>query len=382
MIILFCYISLICFSFIDNARGPIYPSILDSFGLSPFQGSFYFTISSISALITTLFAHRWLKVIRTFDALKYSQLLLVSGCVLMGLSQYLFKSSTPLFLGSLVFGFGVGGTTICMNLLVTDLAPLKYRRTLTSGLHSVYAISSFLAPFLISYLLVQYTWEYYFLYICIFPLLLAVGMFFYPREKVPPITIEESSSTEDVSSKVKFFFGSFLALNVIAEVCLSSRIVFYLTSSQEWTQANANKALSYFFLALFVGRFFGAFLPKTIPIKLALLTAVLTSLGFSILGLYYHPYFLSAVGCSIAIIFPFTITWISEEFPKRRQLVITSALNYVGLFLIGMHFIFGSITNSLGISKAINLPWIALTLSLGAFFFCHRLTDESKAEKA
>lgn len=375
MIIIFSYLSLICFSFIDNARGPIYPSILESFGLSPFAGSFYFTISSISALFTTLFAHRWLKIIRTFDALKYSQLLSVLGCLLMGLSHYYFKSAIPLYLGSLVFGFGVGGTTICMNLLVTELAPLKYRRTLTSGLHSVYAISSFIAPFLISSLLLSFTWDYYFLFICIFPFLLAIAMFFYPRNKVPPVNIEEAKSEFEIPNKIKFSFGTFLGLNVIAEVCLSSRIVFYLTSAQGWEQKNANKALSYFFLALFIGRVLGAILPKNIPIKLALLCSVITSLVFSILGLYYHPYFLSAVGCSIAVIFPYTITWISEEFPKRRQSLITSSLNFVGLFLIGMHFIFGTVTNYLGIQNAINLPWIALLLSLIAFYFCHKITE-------
>ena len=243
----------------------------------------------------------------------------------MGLSNYVFKSALPLYLGALVFGFGVGGTTICMNLLVTELAPIKYRRTLTSGLHSVYAISSFVAPFFISLLLIKLTWDYYFLFICCFPLLLAIIMFLYPRDKVPPINLEEVDSHKTsqhghkINNKTKFSFGTFLGLNVMAEVCLSSRIVFYLTSAHTWEQNDANKALSYFFLSLFAGRLFGAFLPKTIPIKFALFSSVLTSLIFSFLGVSYHPYFLVAVGFSISVIFPYTITWISEDFPKRRQ---------------------------------------------------------------
>lgn len=386
MIIILCYLSLICFSFIDNARGPIYPSILKSFGLSPFEGSFYFTISSFSALLTTLFAHKWLKIIRTFDALKYSQILSVIGCLLMGLSNYVFKSALPLYLGALVFGFGIGGTTICMNLLVTELAPIKYRRALTSGLHSVYAISSFVAPFFISLLLIKLTWDYYFLFICCFPLLLAIIMFLYPRDKVPPINLEEVDSHKTsqhghkINNRTKFSFGTFLGLNVMAEVCLSSRIVFYLTSAHTWEQNDANKALSYFFLSLFAGRLFGAFLPKTTPIKFALFSSVLMSLIFSFLGVSYHPYFLVAVGFSISVIFPYTITWISEDFPKRRQGLITSSLNFVGLFLIGMHIIFGSVADFLGIENAMNLPWIALLLSMVAFYFCHQQTTVHKRE--
>lgn len=377
MIILFCYLALICFSFIDNARGPIYPSILESFGLTPFQGSFYFTISSISALLTTITAHKWLQKFRTYDALKYSQLLSLIGCLLMGLSQYYFKSPAPLYLGSLIFGFGVGGTTICMNLLVTELAPLKWRRTLTSGLHGIYALSSFSAPFLISLILKVKTWEYYFLIIAIFPLLLGLFMHFYPAKAIPPIHQENQNSDEMVSNSTKFFFGSFLAFNVMAEVCISSRIVFYLTKAVEWAQEDANLALSYFFLALFIGRVIGAILPKSFPIKLALLISMLTSLIFSFLGLFYNPYFLCVVGCTVSVVFPYTITWISDQFPKRRQLLITSSLNYVGVFLIAMHFIFGSVTNSLGISSAMNLPWIALSLALVSFYFCHKITRQS-----
>lgn len=381
MIIIFCYLALIAFSFIDNARGPIYPQILESFSLSPFQGSFYFTISSLSALVTTLLAHSWLKRVRTYDALAISQLLSVVGTILMGLAKSYFSSAIPLYIGALLFGFGVGGTTICMNLLVTQLAPLKYRRTLTSALHGIYALSSFCVPFVITKVLINYTWDYYFIFISALPFILALSMWLLPIKNIPPIEQDQGDTPEDnLNWKIKFYFGTFLALNVMAEVCLSSRVVFYLKEGLNWSQKLSNQALGYFFLALFFGRVLGAIIPRTIPIKASLFSAVLLSLAFTFLGVFYHPYFLSAVGLSIAIVFPFTILWISEEFPKQRPNLITSALNYVGVFLIAMHFIFGSLTNVFGIHRAINLPWVALSLSLFAFYQCHKYTIRRKAQ--
>lgn len=375
MIILFCYLSLIIFSLIDNARGPVYPEILRSFSLSAFEGSWYFTISSMTALLTTLFAHRWLKKIRTYDALAYAQVFSVVGTLLMGMANSYFNSVIPLYLGSLLFGFGVGGTTICMNLLVTQLAPLKFRRTLTSALHGIYALSSFCAPFIITLVLAKFSWDYYFIFIALLPMLLALSMWLLPIKNIPAIEPTSDLPEDTLPLKIKFSFGSFLALNVMAEVCLSSRIVFYLTEGIQWPQDRSNQALSYFFLALFFGRIIGAIIPKSFPVKVALFLAVLTSFIFSFLGIYYHPYFLSAVGFSIAIIFPFTIIWISDDFPKQRQNLITSVLNYVGVSLISMHFLFGSITNTFGISRAINLPWIAIVISLIAFYNCHKITQ-------
>lgn len=371
MIILFCYLALISLSVIDNARGPVYPDLLQTFSLTPFQGSFFFTISSITGLITSILAHRWLKIINTYDALKVSMLIQIIGTLLIGLSATFFESVIPLYLGSMISGFSVGGITVCMNLLVTEKAPQKYQRSLLAGLHSVYALSSFIAPFLITHFLQTSTWDQYFIYINIFPAFLIFWMLIHRRKVDLPKKPEPEDESFPISFNLKSSFGIFLGLCVMAEVCISSRMVFYLKEGLKWETEKANFLLSLFFIGLFLGRVTGAILPRTLNIKNILLSSLFTSFACILLGIHYHPYFLSIVGFTIAVIFPYTIMWITEEFPQRRQFLITSCLNFVGLSLILMHVIFGSIANQFGIATAINLPLVAIILAFFFWFKCY-----------
>ncbi|MBK7845892.1 MAG: hypothetical protein IPJ71_19835 [Bdellovibrionales bacterium] len=143
--VLFAYASLFALGFLDNARGPFFPLVLQDLHLTDTSGSWLFSVTSLLSFIAS-YSCRWL--------------IPLAGSMRVLREVY--------FLGLGFLGLGLGGNYISVlvasgvlgigqeldRLLNTCLfRKVHQNRTGTpfSGLHSNYGMASFLAPLTFSY---------------------------------------------------------------------------------------------------------------------------------------------------------------------------------------------------------------------------------------
>ena len=92
------------------------------------------------------------------------------------------------------------------------------------------------------------------------------------------------------------------------------------------------------------------------------------------MGLTYHPLALSLCGGTMAIFYPCTMNFISELFPKQFEKVTITALLFMGLMLISMHWGMGFLADGLGITRAMYLGplFMLVVIALLALFQVNR----------
>ena len=140
------YLSLIVYGLSDNIRGPLFPELLQRFEVSNTTGSWFYAIASIFSFIGSWLCLQTLKKFDRVQNLYGALLVLLLGLLVMGFSQNFYQ----LLIGAAFLGLGLGQTTVIFNLLATLGSSLKYRKQVVSGLHSMYALSSFLAPLVVA----------------------------------------------------------------------------------------------------------------------------------------------------------------------------------------------------------------------------------------
>lgn len=358
------YFTLMCFGMIDNGRGPAYPFMLDSFGVSPSLGSLIFTLTSIAALITNATSKSWLSFLGARQSLQFSLFMQFIGSLIYGLASIKAESFTLIYLASILFGIGAGASNVCISIIIAKSTAEHNRRQFFSGLHSIYAVSSLITPLLFSFTLkFDGTWNNFFIYLSILPLFFFF-LSFVLKFKVANEDQIKSMKVAQIPLTVRAQVGLMLALNVTAEVLISSRLVFFLKESAQFSTDKSSLYLSLFFFCLLLGRVIPAFFPIPLKSIYVLLTSALLSLVLTVAGLYLDPLFLSIAGGSMAFFFPTALDWISKRFINNSDYMMASALNYVGVVLILMHVSFGNIVNSLGINAAMHLSPIVLIISL------------------
>ena len=359
------YIGLFYFGLIDNGRGPAYPSIIKDLNLTNWGGSLFFAFSSLMSFITTILSSFWLKKLKLMQGMKVSWLFLSLSAFCLGLCG-LWESQTLLYLASIIQGVGMGITGMNMNLMIEAGAPSLYRRRFFGGLHATYGIASFSAPLLFTISRnFKLVWEEYFF------LLGTIGitlLFFFPLF-FTTTNGDEFSYEEPKDETIPISFLYLLAISlcvgmyVASEIVVSSRLVLFLETLHSMPNNQANLYLSSFFILLMIGRLMLGFI--NIPMRsqsLLVLSLLLTS-AFCFFGKDY-PIFLSLSGLTMSVFFPSFMDWIAEAFPNNFQRVMRFAMAGIGAHLVLMHLSFGRIADSLGIEKAMNLPFILSFISL------------------
>ena len=369
------------FGLLDNGRGPAYPRILEEYALSPGQSSWFFSYAGLSGLLIGLSAPLWLPRFGAMKGLGLFNIVFALGNLLIASGLFLpenFLPSTQITLimaGALVFGLGAGGTGICANMCVGASGPAHFHKRLYGGLHSLYAISSLIAPLVFSlHLTVGLDWRWYFAVFSFLPLL--TGIYCLIQTRSSPYQWADnksrsSSRNELFTSPWAWLVSIAFALYVSAEVILSSRLVYFVESSLGHPPSQAAFFLSLFFLGLLIGRLsmFLWSLPGG-PIKWILFCLV-ASAGSILLGQFYSPYFFFLTGLFMSVIFPMGLTYLSSLFSRNFDNIMTMVMNSISLFIMMGHWLFGFLTDRNGIETAFAISPIFLLLSLSLFF----LTD-------
>jgi len=384
--VLAAWASLFALGLVDNARGPIFPDILKDFGLSDTKGSFFFFAASLASLTHNLIFHRFLSHARPVRLVGVYTLIMGAGAALMSLAQ----TYELILTAASLFGVGVGGLGVGMNAAV-QAAPAAYRGRALGILHSMYGVSSLLAPLIVSEF-VSSGWRNVLLALSA-PSFLVGAVVLYrsiispveslkparglPQSRIvkPALEILDAPDSPAKSPKVwttqqqraTWFAAALVALLVIAEISISSRLV--LLARRDWgiSAESVGHWLAAYFAAMTFSRLaLGLFKFRLSPRRILFFAM---GFGFPFLLFAFLPLGLPSeirltaligFGIPIAMGYPLAMTRFAEVFEGRTQAVTSLCLIFQSAGAMAMHFTLGWGADIYG------LPLILGVVSCGA----------------
>ncbi|MBC76744.1 MAG: hypothetical protein CME64_12085 [Halobacteriovoraceae bacterium] len=354
--ILFSFLSLFIFGMIDNARGPIYPKVIEAFGVSNSLSSWIFTLTSIVSFLITLGSPWWLKKFGAVKASKYAILLHGLALTLMGITSISGDSFSLFLLASAILGTAMGIQSVTLNLIVARVSNPLNGRKLFSGLHAMYGAASFCAP-LIMGLVFRYelSWEYSLIFLALIP---AAHLLYF--KDLEPLGIAQKSEVDTpVSPGTILKLGIIFSFFIATEILISSRLVVYLYKVESMKLDLASMLLTGFFILLLGGRLIFSFYNPSMKTIYLLRMGVGATLGFYILGLTVSPYFFPLTGFSISYFFPYGMDYIKNKYTQAES-IMPKVMMFVGAMIAGMHAIFGVLSELYGLYGAM---WVGVVLS-------------------
>lgn len=368
--IIFSYLSLFLLGLSDNIRGPLLSEIMSRYSLNHTQASFIFVTSSSMGFLASLVAN---KLINKYSILK----VLSFSCVILsvGFSLVFFSNSYLIFLfGIALFGISMGFMAVSQNLMGSLSASGASRSKVISGLHSMYGLSSLLAPILVVTVVSLFSlWQYTFLIIAFLSLTLALPIYLVTSssdQRIDDSCIVESTHGEVAYSSFYIWRDSLiLASYVGAEILVSSRIATFSKEAFHYNLNEAANLTSLFFISLLSGRIVFTFFKSPLPLKLTLNLSLLISIVLLILGLKFDPKFLALTGLSMSFYYPFCISFLSEKYSKNMNRIISSAMILQSLVIVLMHLLVGHFSDLFGVKNALFLGVIFLLVPVVILFF-------------
>lgn len=379
--IILAYFSIFCFGLSDNARGPVFPEILKEFGVNNSTGSWFYAVGSIFGFIGSWLCLRTLKKIDRIQNVYLSLVILACGFFGMGLSTEFWQLLTA----SACAGLGLGLLGVSINLLSAIGSNDHYRPRAIAGVHSLYALSSLIAPLLVTLI---YSWgggwrQSFFLMAALALLLSFAGMFFLKKEDEQlerkilgdgAVEFlqkgENQSSSEDL--KGISILGMAVACYVYAEILMSSRLALYLRMQKSYDLALSSLYLTGFFIGLWIGRtIFSLYHPKVNLIAQLIFFLLISSVTI-LLGLHLHEGFLMLTGLAMGPFYGLSVLYLSKVFKRALNQAIAITISIQSFFLVAMHLGSGVLTDRVGISGAMSLGPIFLFLSAILFLGFHK----------
>lgn len=365
------YASLFVFGFIDNARGPYFPEITRDLALSDTRASWFFATTSLLALVGSHFTAKLITHVSLQIAIRVGLMLL--GLSLFGLTFV--NTFWQMILVTALMGVFFGLINVTQNLCIQFGASAEHRPRLFSGLHSMYAASSLLAPLAITYLSAQgLDWRIGFRAFA--GIIFATGALSFLLRSKPVYENKKSlaGSTEPEAAIFKNWrimaLSFCMAFYVAGELSLSSRLVLYLRRTLEYSPERASMYLSIFFAFLFIGRAGSALVryrTKTLPI--IIFCSLGLSLAFYAAGLAVDPKFLTIAGLTMAPFFGVFLAHLGNVLHAQVVKAMAFALAAGTLTVVPMHFGIGLLSDAFGLQKALWVGPSCLLISLGLFLY-------------
>lgn len=379
------YSTLFLLGLSDNLRGPLFPEVLADLQLNDSKGSLLWAMASFFGLIGSA-SSNWLIGRRgQIGSLQLALILMSIGQFGMAFSQSFYWALLSCF----VFGLSLGILGVVQNLLVLKAGPVELLPQLQAGLHSNYALSSLLAPLFLSIIHVFHpSWRAGYFGGATLALLGFLILFFVPREGlstdagVPSHKTEVSESTAAESQTLSFrdklgafHVGIILALYVLTEIMVSSRLALYLRRELSYSFEQSNIATTSFFVLLFIGRFAFIFWKPKLLVWTQLLISLSITFIFCIAGLLVSPLLLILTGLSMAPFFPLAMAYLQERLPDQLNYAMTVAMSLVGFFVVSMHLLVGVFSDSFGITKALLIGPLAVAIAIALLLLDRRSVE-------
>lgn len=346
------YAGLFCLGMISNLKGAVYPDILTHFNISTAVGSGIFAYESFLGFIASFSSRWWLPRIGPVGSYRILMLILIIGTFGTGYSGSLYFGYPLLMISSMIFGFGMGGLGIDFNLLIGKGTLPSKRRKVYSGLHAMYGIASFFAPFIVG-IAGRYgvDWRLLFKLFALFPLLLFFSSFAVKQK------IDKISNTVklicNIKMSTKLLMGGVFGFYVAAEMSVATRLVLFVRTVWGWDREKSVLYLGIFFLLIFIGRAIFAIFSFPLSSYKWLLISSFLSCCLYLFGLYVHPIGMVLTGLSMSFFFPCGMDWLNESFSKDFDYMTIFVMTCVSLILIITHWGIGVSASFLGIQNAL-----------------------------
>jgi len=359
-------LSLFALGWMDNARGPFFPMLLENTSTSSSEGSLFFALTSFVAIISSALASR---IISAFG-LKF---LLILGGVLMTLSPF-GLIALPTLSGALVTAFLFGGSlglvAVGQNVLIGAIENEEFKRRFFSLLHCFYALAAMTAPLSVLYLRGVLPWNYILVAVSFLTLPFMFFIFFLkPSEKTQKAEAVDFELTPSKwTDPASFLWILFMSFYVSSELILSTRMVV-LVKSFDKTFELASHHLFYFFFFMLCSRLlFFVFQFKSSAFKV-LAFCVIGGFSSVVMGYTVDPLFFSVVGGFMGPVFPTVMEELSRSWPKRFDAMVSRVISLSSFFVVLTHMSVGRLTDIYGIQKSLIVVPILLTLSFSVLMY-------------
>ncbi len=368
--LILAYLSLIVYGLSDNIRGPLFPELIQHFGVSNTLGSWFYGVASIFSFIGAWLCLQTLKKLDRIQNLYSALTVLFVGLVGLGFSQNYYH----LLLASAILGLGLGQTTVIFNLLATVGTSPKYRKQAISGLHSMYALSSFLAPLVVAGIFrLGGTWSQCFFFAAgLCGILIIVGALSYRKENLQAeneiANLSAEKKVEKTNSEKRpqgiYVLAAAFGFYVVAEILLSSRLALYLRLEKNFDLEKSSFYLTGFFLCLLTSRIVLSIWPLKRSVYSQLLASLVISFIAILMGLYVHEGFFIFAGLTMGPFYALSVIYVSEEFPRFLNQAMALSMALQSLMVVIMHVTSGWMTDQWGISWAMLAGPACLALSM------------------
>lgn len=361
--------SLVLLGWQDNARGPLYPMILEGLKLNHFKGGMFFAVASFVAVLANFLVPVLLKKMSSLRTLLVGIAFMIGFSFGFSFSQGFWT----LILSAVSFGMSLGIVMVTINIVIEDFVPPLRQRALFSIMHSLYGLSAFLAPVLVGYILDwPLSWEQAFLPV----LFISIPLLFYgiwqelrlkqrlkqTGESVVRLTTPALAPSE--RKHILIFWSLILACYVSSELYFSTRLAVIYQEGFSVSVELSRRLLSFFFLGLFVGRVFNSFVPVRIPGRWIIFSSLLSSTVWILLCISFEPKWIWFVGFLMAPVFPVAMSEISSqsktEFKKISSLCIAGS----SFVVVWMHMMAGGVADIWGLHASLYIPVGFLLIAL------------------
>jgi len=351
-VLLLAYTSLLLLGLSDNIRGPLYPEILREFSVSNTQGSLFFSLSSVFGFFGGFFSNWIINQWGSLRALRISFAILFTGQLLISFAP----SFWFLIFGVFFFGFSLGLMGVIQNMLVVQEIPTgPMKNKILSGLHSMYAGSSLLAPILINFVawlpIPGTVWRICFILGAGFCASVFALSFWgadtnepmkSPKDRVP--------STENRGAQI--YFAVILSCYVLAEILVSSRMALYMRREYSSDLSESSWYTAGFFVSLLISRLLFTMWAPQVKIKIQLFLSLGLTASSLLFGIFVHPAGLMASGFFMGPFYPLMMAQLGQLFHKSISQALSWAVSLCSLFVVIMHVLVGLMTDVWGLQIA------------------------------
>lgn len=366
------YSSLLLLGLCDNIRGPLFPEILRDFSVSDIKGSLFFTLSSLCGIFGGYFSRHLISKYSLLGSLQISFVFLLIGQLIISQAvrfEYL-------LMGVLFFGFSLGLMGVVQNMLVVQEIPDgPLKKKVISGLHSMYAGSSLVAPILVG-MVAQFDsplglWRTtFFIGAALCLLIFLLSFLVKGLEKQATHSVEDLPPNMHSKGKTKWmqiYFAVILSCYVLAEILVSSRVALFVRREMNGSLADSNFYTGAFFVGLFCSRLLFALWSPKVSVEFQLKASLILTGLCLLVGLLVHPMGFAISGFFMGPFYPLMMLELGKLFRHSVKDAISWAVTICSVFVVFMHFFVGFVSENYGVKTAFFLGPVFILISLVMF---------------
>jgi len=343
-------LSLFALGWMDNARGPFFPLLLENTSSSSSEGAYFFALASFIAILSSACAGQ---VITRFGL---KTLLILGGSLmtLCPLGLVFLPDLTGALITAFLFGASLGFVAVGQNVLVGKIENTEFKRRFFSLLHCFYALAAMTAPLSVLYLKELVSWNHIFLAVSFLTLPFIVMVFFIKSENknTSKSDVAKVINAPSIFEKSSFLWILFMCFYVSSELILSTRMVV-LVKSFGLSFRESSHHLFYFFIFMFLARLvFFLFQFKSSTLKILSL-CICGGFISSVLGFMLNPFFFSLVGGFMGPVFPTVMEEISRTWSDSFDAMVSRLISLSSFFVVITHMSVGRLTDLFSVQQSL-----------------------------